>query len=391
MINPFQDSRFLMRIAILLTTLGMGGAEKLALTLGEAARARGHAVLVLVLGAPVAQEWGTDLTVVHLNLRKNPVSLDRTLRQAAILLHEFHPEVVHSHCFHANLFARLLRLYGLKAPVLNTIHNVNEGGWHRMFLYRLTDPLSLCSIAVCQAAMQRFIRLYAVPRRKIATIANGIFLDSFTPNPERRQLKRNSLKAGRDFVWLCAARLVPAKDHRNLLQAFALLAGEYTVHPGKPAPRLLIAGQGPAAYQDALISLATELRIRSKIHFLGLERDLAALMDAADGFVLSSAWEGMPLVLAEAMAMQKPVVTTSVGGCVELVGQAGQLVPAHKPEALAEAMRATMALSDEHRAVLGQQARKRVEEQFNLDRRLEDWFTLYEQIAASPKTGRSHC
>ena len=69
---------------------------------------------------------------------------------------------------------------------------------------------------------------------------------------------------------------------------------------------------------------------------------MPALLDAADGFVLASAWEGMPLAVGEAMAMEKPVVATDVGGVRELVGEAGVIVPAKSPESLAQAMLALM-------------------------------------------------
>ena len=62
------------------------------------------------------------------------------------------------------------------------------------------------------------------------------------------------------------------------------------------------------------------------VSWLGMRGDVAGLMDGADGFVLSSRWEGMPLAVAEAMAMEKPVVATDVGGVRELVGECGVLV-----------------------------------------------------------------
>ena len=66
---------------------------------------------------------------------------------------------------------------------------------------------------------------------------------------------------------------------------------------------------------------------------------MPALLDGADAFVSGSAWEGMPLAVGEAMAMEKPVVATDVGGVRELVGDAGVIVPAKDSEALASAMR----------------------------------------------------
>ena len=64
-------------------------------------------------------------------------------------------------------------------------------------------------------------------------------------------------------------------------------------------------------------------RHMERVRWLGLRRDMPALLDAAEAFVLASAWEGMPLVIGEAMAMEKPVVATDVGGVREMVGDAG--------------------------------------------------------------------
>ena len=64
------------------------------------------------------------------------------------------------------------------------------------------------------------------------------------------------------------------------------------------------------------------------MRWLGLRRDMPALLDAADGFVSGSAWEGMPLAVGEAMVMEKPIVATDVGGVRELVGDAGAIVEA---------------------------------------------------------------
>jgi glycosyltransferase involved in cell wall biosynthesis len=103
-------------------------------------------------------------------------------------------------------------------------------------------------------------------------------------------------------------------------------------------------------------------------------------LDAADGFVLSSAWEGMPLALGEAMAMEKPVVATDVGGVRELVGKAGAKVAAGSPEDLAEAMRATMAQRPEERQALGWAARQRVQEYFAMDAKACAWEALYREV-----------
>jgi glycosyltransferase involved in cell wall biosynthesis len=113
------------------------------------------------------------------------------------------------------------------------------------------------------------------------------------------------------------------------------------------------------------------------VRWLGLRRDMPALLDAADGFVLASAWEGMPLVVGEAMAMEKPVVATDVGGVRELVGEAGAVVPAKDSEALASAMVQWMRCDIDERASRGRAARVRIEAGFSMDARTDQWVALY--------------
>jgi len=113
-----------------------------------------------------------------------------------------------------------------------------------------------------------------------------------------------------------------------------------------------------------------------RVRFLGLRLDMAALFDADDGFVSSSAWEGMPLVVGEAMAMEKPVVATDVGGTRELVGCAGIIVPAGNCDALAVAMIDVMQQSAEQRQALGRVARGRIAREFSMDARANEWEAL---------------
>ena len=111
----------------------------------------------------------------------------------------------------------------------------------------------------------------------------------------------------------------------------------------------------------------------------GLRRDVAELMGNADGFVLSSAWEGMPLVVGEAMACGKPVVATDVGGVKEIVGECGVMVPAKDAEALASGMSTVQEMSEEKREELGGKARERVLSEFSMDGRADIWERLYEK------------
>lgn len=85
----------------------------------------------------------------------------------------------------------------------------------------------------------------------------------------------------------------------------------------------------------------------------------------------------MPLAIGEAMAMQKAVVATDVGGVRELVGSAGVLVPPGDSQMLADAMLAVMRTPKDELSTLGAAARTRIEREFNLDARTVEWEQLY--------------
>jgi glycosyltransferase involved in cell wall biosynthesis len=366
-----------MRIAYVLTSLGVGGAERQALALAERMAARGHAVTLLVLRCRQLEEWSTTLEPAHLDMRRTPASLLAGLWKARHFLRDFQPDLIHSHTYPANMAARLLKIMLPGAAVISTIHNVYEGPWPRMLAYRLTDSLSCRTTAVSQAAADRYALLKAVPARKLTVLANGIDTMEFVPSPERRMRFRAEVGSGEEFVWLTAGRIVPAKDYPNLLSAFA------RVRASVPTACLWIAGETAGAGSAAIQLMAADLG--NSIRWLGLRRDMPALLDAADGFVLASAWEGMPLAVGEAMAMEKLVVATDVGGVRELVGEAGVIVPAKSPERLAEAMLEMMRRPDEERRRLGMAARERIEACFSMEAKADEWDALYRMVLTDKK------
>ena len=360
-----------MRILYILTSLGIGGAEKQVVALAERMAAKGHVVALLVL-KHTDEEWPVKLPVMRLNMRKTPIGVGRGLRFARDFLVLFRPDILHSHTFPANIFTRLLVLMLRSAPlrpsVLNTIHNVNEGGWHRMLLYRATDSLADRITAVSAAAADRFTRLRAVSASKITVLTNGVDTDQFAPDRARRKRMRAENSLGTAFLWLAVGRLVPAKDYPNLLRAFA------QVHSRNPASRLWIAGDGDTAEFTGEPAEAVE--------FLGLRHDIPHLLDAADGFVLSSAWEGMPLAVGEAMSMEKLVVATDVGGVRELIGDAGLIVPPKDSGAFAEEMLKAMAMTEMERKTMQRDARRRIQMHYSMPVKAEEWEQFYRETLA---------
>lgn len=359
----------------MLTSLGVGGAERQVVALAERMAARGHVVSLLLLRSRLSEEWPTTVDRVTLDMRKTPASLLAGLGRGRRFLRAFQPDLIHSHVYPANMTARLLCLFH-STPVISTVHNVYEGPWPRMTAYRLTDPLSRWTTAVSQAAADRYVRLKAIPANKCLVLTNGIDTAEFAPSPERRERLRTQMGVKDEFVWLAAGRIAPAKDYPSLLQGFA------QVRAASPQARLWIAGEAAGPGPGAVEAVTAKLGIEASVRLLGLRRDMPALLDAADAFVLASAWEGMPLALGEAMAMEKPVVATDVGGVRELVGDAGVIVAAKDPEVLARAMLTLMRTSPETRGTVGRGARERIRKQFGIDAKADEWEALYRRVLA---------
>ena len=365
-----------MRIAYMLTSLGIGGAERQVVALAERMAARGHEVALIVLGPRVAHEWQTQIRVVRLDMTRSPSGVAGGLMRGRRYLRSFKPDILHSHTFPANMAARTLRAMGAVPAVVSTIHNIHEGGPHRTVAYRLTDRLSVHTTAVSQAVADRYVETRSVPRRKCSVITNGIDVHHFSLSSQRGSRAREFMHADDDFVWLAAGRVVPAKDFDNLIAAFRQVRAE------RPNTQLWIAGELDelrlVRIGDKVVG--TERYESEGIRWLGFCEDMAATIAPADAFVLSSAWEGLPLVVGEAMAMERPVVATDVGGVRELVGDAGVVVAAKDSHALAEAMLGMMRISAEERRTIGKAARARICRHFDLNAKAAEWDALYARL-----------
>jgi glycosyltransferase involved in cell wall biosynthesis len=244
-----------------------------------------------------------------------------------------------------------------------------------MLAYRLTDGLSNVTTAVCAAAGERYVRMKAVAEQKCVVLTNGIEVAEFVPDAGRRVAMREQMGVKDEFVWLAVGRMTAAKDFPNLMQAFGKV---WSV--SQMVQLWMAGGSGLGAGKPSYGAFCTPHGAMDHVRRLGVCHDMPALLDAADGFVLSSAWEGMPLALGEAMAMEKPVVATDVGGVRELVGDAGLIVPAKNSEALAEGMLSVIRRSEEEREVMGRAARERISRNFSMDAKADEWESMYRSV-----------
>ncbi len=357
--------------------MGMGGADQQLLSAARELRGRGHDIMIVSLtplGAMGIEARTEGFRAESLGMARgipDPRGLVRLVR----LVRAWCPDVIHSHMVHANLLARALRVLAPVPALVSTIHNITEGGAMLMAGYRVSNALVDHMTIISQAAADRFIRDRIVPSRLLTVIPNGVDARQFAPvAPEKREMLRRSLELGNGFVWLAVGRFELAKDYPNLLRAFAAVRER---HPGT---LLLLAGEG--GLQGEAEALAHTLGLVPAVRFLGVRRDVPDVMRAADGYVMSSAWEGMPMVLLEAAAAGLPIVTTSVGGTGEVVadGSSGFLAPARDPTALAAAMVRLMALPEAERRAMGERGRERVMSRYSLVRVAERWEALYREV-----------
>ena len=366
-----------MRVLLLSTSMGMGGADKQLLSAAQEMRSRGHEVLIVSLTAlgPMGLEARSlGIRTESLEMPRgfpDPRGLLRLVR----LVRAWRPDVVHSHMVHANLMARVLRFLVRVPALVSTIHSLHEGGRVRMAVYRVTNGLVDQMTIISEAAADRFVADGIVPRKLLRVIPNGVDTNRFSNLPATtRQSSRRSMELGEEFVWLAVGRFETPKDYPNMLHAFA------RVRLGSTGAVLLLVGGG--SLQAETEALAQSLGLAGSVRFLGIRHDVAELMSAADGYVMSSAWEGMPVVLLEAAAAGLPIVATAVGGTHEVVcnQESGFLVPPGDPEALGQSMLRLMELSEPQRRAMGQRGREHVRINYGLARMVERWEDLYREV-----------
>lgn len=362
-----------MRILEVITGLGVGGAERLVTNLVDRFAAEGHeVVLVCMQGEVELKPRDSTVRVVNLQMRKTPVSVARCVWQLRHLVRDFRPDVVNGHMFYANVLTRLLRITMAVPRVISSVHSNNDGGGGtlRMLAYRYTNRLADTTTILSQEARQAFVDRRAVSLNRAITVCNGVDAENFVFGGDARERLRSELSVTSSAPLLLAVgRLAPEKDFSNLLRAAKkLLQQGYDF-------QLWMAGDGPQ--RDELEALTSSLGLEAHVLFLGVREDVSQLMSACDVFVLSSAWEGFGLVVAEAMACERRVVSTNYGGVAEVVGDAGWLAPPEDSDALAEQLIQALDCPADKAATFGKAARQRIIEHYSLAATAQGYLSVY--------------
>jgi glycosyltransferase involved in cell wall biosynthesis len=347
-------------IAIFMYQLTGGGAQRRALVLANALAARGHRVDFVLISAQTrfrdelspavrllcleSPEWGGLHARLHRLLPYRWVRVYLGMLPLIRYISRERPAVLLSAANRVTLAAVLAwRLAGRPLPLVLRASNyplANLDLWPplrgavRQYLRWLANriyPDADAVIAVSDGVAEAIIRLTGLSRARITTIYNPV-VDAALLEKTREPIEHPWFAPGEPPVVLSVGRFRIQKDFPTLIRAFAL------VRRARPA-RLMILGDG--TQRRALESLVKSLGLGSDVALPGYAENPLPRMRRASVFVLSSAWEGLPGVLIEALAAGCPVVSTDCpSGPSEILdrGAYGPLVPSRDPDALAQAI-----------------------------------------------------
>lgn len=353
-----------MKLMLVISEMGVGGAERVVLDLARFATGRGDAVAVLADPGRLDPELDAlGVARAPLPHARTPFALARAAVSGARFVRGFRPDVVHSHNVRVTALARAAAQLGApraRPPLLATYHGVPpEEARRAARILRAADRVACVSTGLRQELLSG-----GLPADRVTVVENGVPAASPLDDAARERIDRE-LGLGPGPVVAVVGRLVPQKAHARFLEAAAV------VHAERPDAQFVVVGDGPL--RPDLEAHAARLGIEQAVRFTGLRDDAPLLIARADMLVFSSDWEGLSIAALEALAAGVPIVSTEVAGTRELLATGAGLVVDHDHVALASGMLEVIRDS-ERRVVLGQRGRALWEERFS-NRAMADCYT----------------
>lgn len=369
------------RVLHLIDTTGPGGAETVFLQLAHGLRERGWEARLAITGPGWvlnrARELGLPADVVptdrRLDLRYG-MALRRLVRDHGV-------QLIQAHLFSPAIYACAVGAW-TRTPVVATFHgasDVEAGGFTRRQRYRLVDRRA--RVVCVSDSLRRKLAALKLIASPVEVIHNGVDAAAFPG--QGREAVRHHQGVPRDAILVGALGNVrPAKDYANLLRAAAAI-DDARVH-------FAIVGERTSPLYDDLVALRDRLGLAGRVSFWGFRDDVPDVMAAFDLLAISSSSEGFSIAAIQAMAAGLPVVATRSGGPEGIItdGEDGVLVDTGDAEALAAGIKRVMgspAIADR----LSKRARQTVADRFSLDRTLDAYERLYDELLGSRRHDRS--
>ena len=367
----------------------VSGGEKVLLNLAKHLKRRGHHLLVACPSygplVEVLRREGVEVGIIPV---KKTYDLMAAFRLRNLILRE-EVQVLHTHGMLVNVVGRIASKMAHVPISISTVHLTRElaaGGraqnirqWLKGKYYRSLDNFSAQfndRVIAVSESVKRDLISQGVSSKKIVVIKNGIeFERCQCPLDRKNQLvkKRKELSIGNGPVVGTITRFSKQKDVHTFLYAMSNVIRDY------PSLRCLILGDGEQGKE--LKDLSCRLALNENVTFLGYREGAKEILDLFDIFVLSSLWEGLPLVVLEAMAASKPVIATRVPGTAEAIvdGKTGILVPLQDSKRLAESIKKLL-IDRKLAQKMGEAGKRRVNKYFRVERMVDETEELYTDL-----------
>jgi glycosyltransferase involved in cell wall biosynthesis len=317
-----------------------------------------------------------------LNVIVHPINISNypsisSMKKTYKLIKKVSPAILHTHGGTAGFYGRIAAIFNFKGALIHTYHGIHYLNFDRFLLkniYTLIDRFLLrftdCTICVAQNDFDTGIKSKVVKKEKSVIIHNGVDVDKFSIGDDNLDCKIK-LKKGNDSIIIgSVGRLHYQKGYEYLIEASVSILKNY------PQAKFVLIGDGEL--RDSLELSAKKKGVYNSFVFLGNQMDIPELLKQIDIFVLPSLWEGLPLVLLEAMAAKKPIVATDVNGIMEIIHseEEGILVPSKNPAALSSAI-LRLLNNNELRERMAANGYIKVLREFNLDKMIEKTESVY--------------
>ena len=369
------------RVLYIITGLSTGGAEMMLLKVLERLdrqRFAPHVISLTTLGELAPRISALAIPVDAVGMKPSLPSLSGFFRLVR-MLKRLDPDVVHTWMYHADLLGGLAaRMAGISAVgwcIRNSNLDRDKTKSSTRAVVRLCASLSRwvpSRILSCSEQARQVHVECGYAAEKMIVVPNGFDLGRFKPDKDARKRVRDELGLDADTPLVgLIGRFDPQKNHAGFFEAAGRL------HRRMPHAHFVLAGQGVDSSNAALTQAIIQAGVLANTHLLGLRNDMPELMAAMDVLASSSYGEAFPNVLGEAMACGVPCVVTDVGDSAYIVGDTGRVVASGDMTGLAAALEELLALPPAEKSALGERARARVAEYFEIGgvvRRYEDFY-----------------
>jgi glycosyltransferase involved in cell wall biosynthesis len=378
------------KILHIIPTLGSGGAERQLVNLVATTEGKSCRNHVVAFGqseffGPEIRAAGAELTDLGLSGKHPWLDATRALKP---IVRAFAPDVVCAWLYDAGVVSRFLRFTAGHIPTVCSLQLTNyekdtvEGGnWSPVkieairMIDMITAKIARPYFAACSEEVGRSYReKLRIDPAMMTTIYNGIDPATIASASDPAETRKIHRVAASDFVFLAVGRLSPQKNFPLMLRAFKDFVSV------RPDAKLLIAGVGPD--EEMIKSVATGFGLDENVGFLGRQKDVAALLKAADVFLMPSLFEGMPLALVEAMFAGLPAIVSNIPVMREAIEHErnGLMVDPMDHKALTAAM-IEIASDAGLRDRLGAAALETASQKFHIAKIAADWEALFDRMS----------